>query len=692
MGDALLFLDLNHPKLDQNMEVIQIYESVLKMYETRFSFDHFKTCTVLNILGILRKAAMSTRPFFLFHRLFNHIFLLIKNKQIQIPFALPIRIMLNRILIFVILVSSAISPCVLGKVDARLLRDPAVSQTHIAFVYAGDIWVVPKSGGTAQRLSSPPGEESAPRFSPDGQRIAFSGNYDGNSDIYLIDSLGGPVARVTHHPASDRMLDWYQDGEAILFASGMQSGSGRFNQLHKVDSSGGLPEKLPLPYAEMAALSHDGTQVAFTFTRRQSSWKRYRGGTAPDIWLFNLQTLESRNITQDAATDDTPMWHGQTLYFLSDRGESKRYNIWAYSIAEDSMRQITHFDDVDVRSASIGSADIVFEAEGRLHLLDLETEEHHVVNVNVVTDLSTLKPEIKNVSGLIEDVTISRSGKRVVAAARGELFSVPAEHGPIFNLTQSSGVAERFPALSPDGKSLAYWTDRSGEYELAVRPAETPGEERIVTSPGPGFRYSLFWSPDSTKVAFIDNQQRIWICGVEDSDLVEVDQARSWLHGTLQGFRTNWSSDSRWLTWSRLLDNGNSAVFVFDTDSGERHQLTAGFYSDHNPVFDPKAKYLFFLTEREMDAVYGSIDSEMWTYVNSTRIAALPLRPDVASLFTPRNDTEEKIEEDESSNAKDEKDDNSKSSDTTPEGKTDSDNPEKSENAEEKNGNDEEGG
>ena len=554
-----------------------------------------------------------------------------------------------------------IAPYARGNVDARLLRDPAVSETHIAFVYAGDIWVVPKSGGTAQRLSSPPGEESSPRFSTDGRRIAFTGNYDGNSDIYLIDTLGGPVTRLTHHPASDRVLDWYPKSGGILFASAMQSGSGEFNQLYRVTSTGGLPEKLPIPYAEMAALSDDEQRVAFTFTRRQESWKRYRGGTAPDIWLFNLQTLESRNITDNAATDDTPMWHGQTLYFLSDRGESKRFNIWAYSVSDNAIRQVTRFLDLDVRSAAIGPADIVFAADGRLHLLNLKSEEHRALDINVVTDLSTLKAQVKKANDLVENVTVSPSGKRVVTATRGELFSVPVEHGPIINLTQSSGTAERWPALSPDGKSLAYWTDRNGEYELAVRPAETPGDERIVLSPGPGFRYRLFWSPDSSKVAFIDQQQKIWICTVESAALVEVDQARSWLHRNLQGFRANWSADSRWLTWSRLLDNRNSAVFMFDTKSNAKHQLTAGFYSDHTPVFDPNGKYLFLMTDREMDAVYGSIDNEMWTYVNSTRLAALPLRPDVESPLTPRNDSEAKSEKDEAASDKDKKPEENKS-------------------------------
>lgn len=535
---------------------------------------------------------------------------------------------------------SLITPRVVGDVDARLMRDPAISETHIAFVYAGDIWIVAKAGGTAQRLSSPGGEESAPRFSPDGRQIAFTGNYDGNSDIYVIDALGGALSRVTHHPASDRMLAWYPDGANILYASTMQSGSRRFNQLHKVPAQGGLPERLPLPFAEMAALSDDAKQVAFTFTRRQGSWRRYRGGTAPDIWLFDLETFESRNLTLNAATDDTPMWRGDGLYFLSDRGASKRFNVWYYSLVDETFRQITHFENIDVRSASIGPSDMVFEANGALHVLNLVSQEHRSVDIDVITDLATLKPRVKGVGDLIEDVVISPSGKRVVVSARGELFSVPEEHGPTINLTRSSGVAERYPALSPDGKSLAYWTDRGGEYQLAVRPAESPGNERIITNLGPGFRYHLSWSPDSERVAFIDEKQLIWICRLEDSSLTEVDQARSWLHGSLQEFRSRWSSDSRWLTWSRLLDNGNAAVFVYDSDLGERHQITSGFYSDHDPVFDPGGDYLYYLTEREMNAVYGSLDQEMWTYVNSTRIAALPLRSDSPSPLSPRNDLE----------------------------------------------------
>lgn len=525
---------------------------------------------------------------------------------------------------------------------ARLLRQPAVSATHITFVYAGDIWIVPHTGGTAQRLSSPPGEESFPRFSPDGAKLAFTGNYDGNSDIYVVDALGGPLTRVTHHPGLDRLLGWYPDGQSLLFASGSQSGSYRFSQLYKVGWRGGLPDRLPIPYAEMAALSPDGEWIAYTPTQRQGTWKRYRGGTAPDIWLFNLKTFESRNLTDHPASDDSPMWHGRTLYFVSDRGPEQHYNLWAHSMDDKQFRQITRFADMDVHSASAGPSNLVFEAGGQIHLLEFSTEQSRPVEVNVITDLANLKPQMKNVSKLIRRSSPSPSGKRVVFAARGELFSVPAEHGPVFNLTQTPGAAERSPAWSPDGRQIAYWTDRSGEYELAVAPAETPGPPRIILSPGPGFRYALFWAPDSRKLAFIDNRMRIWICRPEDKSQVQVDDVEWLMHTGLESFRVAWSPDSRWLAYSRLQQNQNEVIWLFDSQSGEKRQVTSGFYNDREPVFDPDGKYLYCLTDREMSPVYGAVDKQMWTYANATRIAAFPLRPDVASPLHPRNDTEVK--------------------------------------------------
>ncbi|MCP4897831.1 MAG: peptidase S41, partial [bacterium] len=253
-----------------------------------------------------------------------------------------------------------------AQVNARMLRFPDVSATDIAFVYAGDVWVVAKEGGVAQRLSTPLGEESFPRFSPDGATLAFTGNYDGNEDIYTVPVRGGMLTRVTHHPAADRVLGWNPDGERILFATGMTSGKDRFNQLYQVSSDGGLPERLPLPYGEYGSIAEDGKSLAYLpLARDHRTWKRYRGGMAPDIWLFDLDAKTSQNLTQNDANDTQPMWYGRTLYFLSDRDENMRHNIWALDLDNGELRQVTRFEKFDTRYPAIGTSDIVFENAGR---------------------------------------------------------------------------------------------------------------------------------------------------------------------------------------------------------------------------------------------------------------------------------------------------------------------------------------
>jgi tricorn protease len=265
-------------------------------------------------------------------------------------------------------------------VDARMFRYPDVSQTQIAFVYAGDIWVAAKSGGYAQRLSSPRGEESFPRFSPDGLQIAFSGNYDGNTDIYMVSANGGLPKRLTYHGSSDRVLDWYPDGKSILFASGRTSEKERFNKLFRISANGGLPEVLPVPYGEFGSVSPDAKTLAYVpISVDFSTWKRYRGGMNPDIWLFDLESFKFTNITKDDAANSQPMWHGDTLYFLSDRDKNKRANLWAYESKSKKLRQVTFFEEFDIHFPSIGPDDIVFENGGRLYLLDLASEKHQEV-------------------------------------------------------------------------------------------------------------------------------------------------------------------------------------------------------------------------------------------------------------------------------------------------------------------------
>ncbi len=534
-----------------------------------------------------------------------------------------------------------------AQLDARLVQEPAVSATQIAFAYAGDIWVMPKSGGAASRLTTAPGQEHYPRFSPDGKQIAFTGNYDGNEDLYVVPAAGGEVRRVTHHPAPDRMLGWFPDGRSLLFASPMMAGLDRYFQLFRVSAEGGLPERLPVPYGEFGAVSEDGTTLAYCPNSQDlRTWKRYRGGDVSRIWLFDLSARTSRRVGDDGANYSQPMWHGATLYVLSDRDEAKRNNIWAFDTKTGAWRAVTRFTQFDVRFPSIGPSDLVFENGGRLYRIDLATESATEVSVQVVTDAATLRPRTVKVGHLIQAVVPSPTGKRVAVQARGEIFSVPSEHGPTLNLTRTPSVAERYPAWSPDGKTLAYWSDRTGEYELTVRPADGSGAERTVTRLGPGYRYALFFSPDSKKVAFVDQAMVLRWCDIATGAVTAMDRGL-WLydevqdngHESLAGFAFSWSPDSRFVAWSREVENRMGALFVHDTRTARTTQLTAGFYYDFSPAFDPGGKYLYYLTRRTFNAVYSDLDVS-WIYANGTQLAAVPLRAGEASPLAPRDDQE----------------------------------------------------
>ena len=545
-----------------------------------------------------------------------------------------------------------------AQINARLFQYPDVSSSHITFSYAGDIWVVPKMGGTAVKLSSPAGEEIFPKFSPDGSQIAFSGNYDGNMDVYLIPSMGGLPKRLTYHGMTDRVVDWNPAGDKILFASARYSGRQRFNQFYQISTSGGLAEQMPLPYAEFGSFSPDGDRIAYTDkSRLQRTWKRYRGGMAPDITVFNLTDSTSENVSVTEANEELPMWHGNQLYFLSDRGEEKRLNIWSYDMNTKVEKQITSFSDYDVHYPSIGPEEIVFEAGGELYLMRLSDDRYNKISITVVSDFKDLAPRNEKVASNIMGGSISPDGKRVAVNARGEVFSVPAEHGYVKNLTNTSGYAERYPAWSPNGKFLAYWSDRSEDYELVLYDLAQSTEKKL-TSYGPGFRYQLYWSPDSKKIAFIDQTQHIIIFDLEKNRTLEVDQGLWMTHGALVNFNFSWSSDSRWLAYSMGLENRQSAIFLYDMNGGIRTQVTSGFYNDAKPTFDPEGKYLYLLTNRNFNPVYSDFDAN-FVYPNSTQLAAISLRKDVPSPLEPRNDQveikEDKKEAEDESGKKDKK-------------------------------------
>src|SRR5438067_7939166 len=419
--------------------------------------------------------------------------------------------MLRRLILSVIAIAAA-APAA-AQIDARMLRQPAVSADKIAFVYAGDIWIVAKSGGAATRLSSPPGEESFPRFSPDGTKLAYTADYDGNADVYVVSVTGGVPTRLTHHPMADRVVGWHPDGKRVLFASGRESGRQRFSQFYLVSADGGLPEKLPVPYGEFGAFSPDGNRFVYMpLSQDFRNWKRYRGGWAPDLMLFDLKTFATRNITNNPANDAQPMWFGNnTVYFVSDRGANERNNLWAEDLASGRVHQVTQFASFDITFPSIGPDAIVFQAGGRLYLLSLPGEKLTEVPIRVVTDEASLRPHTAKADTLIAAASVSPTGRRAAFEARGDIVTLPAERGAFINVTRTSGVAERYPRWSPDAKTLAYWSDQSGEYELTFRSADGNGPERKVTSFGRGFRYPPQWAPDTKKLAFIDQSMKIFI-------------------------------------------------------------------------------------------------------------------------------------------------------------------------------------
>ena len=527
---------------------------------------------------------------------------------------------------------------VMAQIDAGLFRYPDVSKTNIVFTYANDLWMVPKEGGTAIKLSSPPGVESFPKFSPDGTTIAYTGNYDGNPDVYVVPVSGGVPTRLTYHGLPDRVVDWTPDGKQVLFASGRESGRERFNQFYTISPIGGPAEKLPLAYAEFGSYAPDGKEMAVTFISQVfRNWKRYRGGWNADIHIFNFASNTSEKITTTDASDELPMWHGQSIYFLSDRGPEMRMNLWRYDIVTKSFTQLTNFKDYDAHFPSLGPDDIVLEAGGKLYLYPFSTQELKEVKITLVNDRASLKPSVVYTEKYIQSAALSPDGNRALIAARGEIFSVPAEFGFVKNLSRTPGIAERYPAWSPDGKNVAYWSDQSGEYELWIMDPSDESSARKLTSYGPGFRYNLKWSPDSKKLAFIDKAMKIQVYDITNGKTTMIDKGLRMMHGTLNDFSCSWSPDSRWLAYSRDLENSHFAIFLYDYNAKKMHQATSGFYNCTYPVFDAEGKHLFLRTSQVFQPNYSDIDNT-FIYANTNQIAAISLKKTTPSLLYPKND------------------------------------------------------
>ncbi|MCE9620707.1 MAG: PDZ domain-containing protein [Planctomycetes bacterium] len=525
---------------------------------------------------------------------------------------------------------------------AGMLRYPDLGPNDIVFSFANDLWIVDKNGGVARPLTNAPGTENMPKFSQDGKSIAFVGGYEGNRDIYTIPAGGGQPYRVTHHPGTEGLCEWTPDGNIIMTTTDL-GGLGRMMRLFKVPAGGGMPEPLPVPYGANGSISSDGEWLAYTpHSVDTRTWKRYRGGMATDIWLYNLKNGTSRRVTNWEGVDSFPMWHGDSLYYMSDEGEGHRMNIWKYNLGTQKREQVTFFTDEDVRWPAIGPhgpgpGDMVFQKGDQLMVLDLGTAKARPISVQIPGDRPKITHHNVDASKTIQSWSIGPTGKRVVVAARGDVWTLPTENGSPRNLVHSSGVAERSPGWSPDGESIAFFDDSTGEYELYIIPAKGKGEKKALTTDGGPFKDGIVWSPDSKKVLYGDKTGSLWMVTIADGTRVLVDKDP-------QAVTPNpsFSHDGAWIAYTRReRDRDTPRIWLYEVATGEKTPVTSGMFSDANPTFDGKGDYLVFASDRNFSPTYSELDTT-WIYADASQLYLVPLRKDVKLPWPPESDEEEK--------------------------------------------------
>ena len=525
-----------------------------------------------------------------------------------------------------------------------LCRFPTLHDNTIVFEAAGNLWKVDRTGGVAQRLTSDNGYDMMPRFSPDGSSIAFTGEYDGNVDVYSMPAGGGKVNRLTYHSdvvqraptrwgPDNMVVSWTPDSKGIVFLSRRTTFNSWFGQLFSVDKTGGLPEQMPLPKGGTLTYSPDGNKIAFNrIFRNFRTWKRYYGGLAQDVWIYDLDSHKSEQVTDWKGTDTYPMWYKDTIYFASDRGPNHRLNIWAYDTNTKQFRQVTKFEDFDVDWPSLGNNGIVFQQGGSLYVLDLPSEELHKIDVSVPTDGARTRPRWEETQKMIRSFDVAPNGKRALFGARGDVFTVPAKNGPTRDLTETSGAQEQFPAWSPDGKWVAYETDSHGANQIVIRSSDGSGEEQMITDFDQGFFWSPRWSPNSDKLAFSDNNHVLWVIDIPVKKPVRVDQD---LKNNITDY--SWSSDGKWLAYSKTNDSGISQIFFYNLNDKKATKVSSGMNSDREPVFGPDGKYLYFLSQRHENPTFSETEFNI-ANLKMDGIYVATLQKGTKSPFAPESD------------------------------------------------------
>ncbi|MBN2375906.1 MAG: PD40 domain-containing protein [Sedimentisphaerales bacterium] len=528
---------------------------------------------------------------------------------------------------------------------ARLLRFPAIYEDQLVFTYGGDLYSVSSKGGVARKLTTHPGYEMFARFSPDGQQLAFTGQYDGNTEVYLMPAQGGEPKRLTftatlsRDDVSDRMgpnnivMCWKNRDEKIVFRSRMQSFNSFIGQLYSVTTQATLPEQLPLPRGGFCSFSPDDKKMAYNRVFREfRTWKRYRGGMADDIWIYDFQSKQTTNITDNPAQDIIPMWHRDKIYFLSDRDENQRMNLYVYETKSQKTKKLTDFTDFDIKFPSLGKKAIVFENGGFIYRFDLNKNKCQKINISIQEDFSVARDALVDVDDKITNYEIAPDGKRALFGARGEVFTVPAKQGFTRNLTNSSAVHDRNSKWSPDGRYIAYISDATGEDEIYIIPQDGSAPAEQITYGAETYKYAIKWSPDSKKLLWADKRLRLRLVDVQNGDITEVDQSEAWEFN-----QYSWLPDSKWIVYTKAELETMSKIYLFSLEQNQSHEITDGWFDCSNPIFSSDGKFIFFASDRDFNPIYSQTE---WNhaYKDLARIYLITLNKEVESPFKYEND------------------------------------------------------
>ncbi len=527
---------------------------------------------------------------------------------------------------------------------ARLLREPTISSRKIVFVHANDLWVVDKDGGDAQRLTTAEGAESLPHFSPDGKWIAFTGQYDGNTDVFVVSVKGGAPQRLTWHPGADVVQGWMPDGKSVVFRSGRKGVPTRLNQFYKVALSGGIPEDLNIPRISFGEISPDGKYAAYIpITVWDPEWRNYRGGMAMPVWIQNLKTNELTRVPQvNGERHQDPVWLNGKVFFLSERDYAN--NVWSYDLNSKAYVQHTFHSQFDAKSLDASATEIVYEQGGYLHVLNVESNESKQLVINLNGDLNWARQRWEDVLvNRLQNAGISPTGKRAIFEYRGDIYTVPRENGTWRNLTDNSSSAERAPVWSPDGKSVAWFSDRSGEYQLQI--ADQYGNVlNSMALPNPTFYFRPAWSPDGKYIAYTDTDFNLWVFNLETEKASKVDTER-YAH-PVRSLNPVWSPDSKWIAYTKLSDAQYKVVKVYNVLTKKIITISDELADALTPAWDASGKYLYFLASTNYGLSTGWLDMSSFDIPVTRALYAAVLSKDSESPLTPKSDEEDDQAED----------------------------------------------